>query len=87
MPYTTEETKGWPLAVTRAQVEYALDHRRLVIQGHSGRWYDVRRNGKTKTWKTRPYDYSIPAKVGLSGAFRIDPDTSNLMKVRPDHAV
>lgn len=32
----------------------------------------ARRNGKTKTWKTRPEEFKIPAKHGLKECFYID---------------
>ena len=31
-----------------------------------------RRNGKTKTWKTRPEEFKIPVKYGLKDCFYID---------------
>ena len=31
----------------------------------------ARRNGKTKTWKTRPNDFRIPVKYGLRDCFYI----------------
>lgn len=31
----------------------------------------ARRNGKTKTWKTRPNEFRIPAKHGLKECFYI----------------
>ena len=31
----------------------------------------ARRNGKTKTWKTRPDEFSIPVKYGLKVYFNI----------------
>lgn len=32
----------------------------------------ARRTGKTKTWKTRPKHFKIPAKYGLYQSFYID---------------
>lgn len=32
----------------------------------------MRRNGRTKTWKTRPDDFRIPVKVGFRGHAYID---------------
>jgi len=34
----------------------------------------ARRNGKTKTWKTRPNDFKIPVKYGLRDCFYITQD-------------
>ena len=56
----------------QTSVETMLDARRLQIQGRNGRWYDVRRNGATKTWKRSLLRASIPAKVGLRECFRIE---------------
>lgn len=36
----------------------------------------VRRNGKTKTWKTRPTEFQIPAKYGLYEFFYITQDNA-----------
>lgn len=33
----------------------------------------ARRNGKTKTWKTRPDEFQIPVKYGLKDCFYITP--------------
>ncbi len=48
--------------MTRQEFEAALDSGRLQIQTNNGRWYDVRRNGRTKTWKTRPASFETPIK-------------------------
>ncbi len=47
---------------TKAEFEAALDAGRVQVQCQNGRWYDVRRNGQTKTWKTRPTEWQIPIK-------------------------
>jgi len=31
------------------------------------RHYEVRRNGRTQTWKTRPGEFRIPIKIGFRG--------------------
>lgn len=36
----------------------------------------ARRNGATKTWKTRPNEFRIPAKHGLYDYFYIDQDNA-----------
>ena len=42
------------------------------------RW---RRNGKTKTWKTRPNDFRIPVKHGLYAYGYIDQDNATEFNV------
>ena len=37
----------------------------------------ARRNGKTKTWVTRPGEFRIPVKYGLRGYFYIDNTNCN----------
>lgn len=46
----------------------------FIISVSNGRAYRVRRNGAIKTWKTRPYDVSIPLKVGFRECFRLTQD-------------
>lgn len=46
-------------------VEHALEDGNIWVRMRSGRWWLVRRNGATKTWKTRPGDFRIPIKAGL----------------------
>jgi hypothetical protein len=41
----------------------------------------IRRNGQTKTWKTRPNDFRIPVKYGLRECFYITPDNAHLFCV------
>lgn len=38
-------------------------------------WWRVRRNGKTKRWKTRPWAWRIPVKMGFSQFAYISNDT------------
>jgi len=45
----------------------ALDAGTLFVAMASGRWWRLRRNGKTRTWKTRPDEWAIPVKYGLKG--------------------
>jgi hypothetical protein len=62
--------------MTRDEIETALDRGRLQMQsvGHysGGKWYDVRRNGATKTWKRNPHKVEIPCKVGFRECFRLE---------------
>jgi hypothetical protein len=54
-----------PLPSDLAAIEAALDSGRVQAEMTNGRWWRVRRNGATKTWKTRPGEFRIPIKAGL----------------------
>ena len=56
---------------TREQVEALLDGGKLQVLVGVNRWWSVRRNGKTKTWKSDPSRWEIPAKAGLKLTFTI----------------
>jgi hypothetical protein len=59
--------------MTRDELETALDRGRLQIQSvNGGRWFDIRRNGATKTWKRNPNKVEIPCKVGFRECFRLE---------------
>jgi hypothetical protein len=47
------------------QVEWELDHGFLWIKMNNGRYWKLRRNGKTKTWKRELFRYRIPVKAGM----------------------
>jgi hypothetical protein len=42
------------------------------IRQVGGKWYDIRRNGQTKTWKRDPGKVEIPCKVGFRECFRFE---------------
>ncbi len=46
-------------------IEQALDRGDVWARMSHGRFWRVRRNGATKTWKTRPGEFRIPVKMGL----------------------
>lgn len=48
-----------------ARVEAALDSGFISARMVNGHYWRARRNGKTKTWKTRPGEFRIPIKVGF----------------------
>lgn len=69
--------------------ERALDAHMLQVLGRNG-WYDIRRNGKTKRWVTRPHQAELPVKLGLREAFRLNFDNTaggcNMsLRIRPDN--
>lgn len=47
-----------------------FEHR--TLKNADGTPVRARRNGKTKTWKTRPGHFKIPVKHGLKGYFYIE---------------
>jgi hypothetical protein len=62
--------------MTKDEIETALRNGTLQGQARNGKWYNLRRNGATKTWKRDPNRWSIPVKAGLRDCFRIDQDTT-----------
>lgn len=57
--------------LTASEAISLLSSGRLQVLGHKG-WYDCRANGQVKTWKRSPHRFSIPVKVGLKEAFRLE---------------
>lgn len=49
----------------RFAIEGALERGHLWAATTHGRWWRVRRNGRTKLWKTRPDEFRVPVKAGL----------------------
>jgi outer membrane protein assembly factor BamB len=49
----------------RNQIETALDSHQIYVRVRNGNLWQVRRNGATKLWKTRPGEFRIPIKYGL----------------------
>lgn len=52
--------------------------------GVTRRVFEWRRNGKTKTWKTRPGEFRIPVKYGMGGYDCIDQYTADKFHVESD---
>jgi hypothetical protein len=57
--------------MTRYDIELALDAGTLWASMQNGRYWRLRRNGRTQTWKTRPTDFRIPVKAGLKSCGEI----------------
>jgi hypothetical protein len=57
------------------QIERHLDAGELEVEMSNGRWWTIRRNGMTKTWKRDPKRYEIPVKAGLKSYGTITPGT------------
>lgn len=56
--------------VTKENQENAAEFFHVKLTNTTGS-VRVRRNGKTKTWKTRPLEFQIPVKYGLRDCFYI----------------
>lgn len=64
--------------ITRDNFESALDSGNLFAAMNSGRWWQMRRNGRTQTWKRDASRIRVPFKVGLKGTGAIDETHFNL---------
>lgn len=53
--------------ITRDNVDELLDAGRIQVAMRNGRWWAIRRNGKTQKWKRDPERIRIPFKCGLRG--------------------
>lgn len=72
--------------MTGWEIEAALDQGRVEAHMANGNWWRVRRNGQTKTWKTRPGEFRIPVKAGLRACGYITHTNMNdptMYRVRP----
>ena len=56
-----------PERITRDNVDSLLDAGQIEIAMRNGRWWRIRRNGKTQTWKRDANRIRIPFKMGLYG--------------------
>jgi len=65
--------------MTRQEAETALDNGTLEVLIHRGVYWRARRNGATKTWKTRPNEWRIPIKAGLRSHAYLSDLTVNLV--------
>lgn len=68
--------------MTQQELETALDAGRLKFRLRNGNLWQVRRNGRTKTWKTRPREFRIPVKIGFRDCTQLshgDLDNENLV--------
>ena len=63
--------------MTRVEIETALDKGLVQVHTRNGNWWKLRRNGATKTWKTRPAEFRIPVKAGLRSCTYITHDNMN----------
>lgn len=62
---------------TRQEFETALAAGNLWAAMRNGRFWKLRRNGATQTWKRDPNRFSIPVKAGLKSCGRVTEDDVN----------
>ena len=67
--------------MTKDEALKANNFEHLTAKNKNGTPLRARRNGKTKTWKTRPDEFSVPAKYGMYGYFYITHENANEWKV------
>ena len=63
--------------LTQEEANKALDSGEVKALSSRGTWLSCRRNGKTKTWVTRPNDFRIPVSIGFRSHGYITHDTSH----------
>lgn len=51
--------------ITRDNFEDLLDRGQMEIAMKSGKWWAIRRNGKTRRWKREPSRIYVPFKCGM----------------------
>jgi hypothetical protein len=60
------------MQVTRENFEALLDAGQLFAAMTGGKWWRLRRNGKTQTWKLNPQRIRVPVKCGFRTTTAID---------------
>jgi hypothetical protein len=63
--WTVADTAHPDLAITRQNVDLLLDRGLIEIAMTSGKWWSIRRNGATKTFKKDAARIYIPFKYGF----------------------
>lgn len=59
--------------LTVENFDQALDAGEVRVQIMSGRWWAIRRNGKTRRWKRDPNRIEWPVKYGIRGYYTVTP--------------
>lgn len=68
--------------MTLKEIEAALDSGRLFTKMANGRTWKARRNGATKTWKTRPGEFRIPVKAGFRTSGYVEHNNLHHFEIR-----
>jgi hypothetical protein len=66
-------------AMTAREFNFKISNR---SNKHFGEERHCRRNGATKTWKTRPNEFKVPVKYGLYEYFYITHENADQFEVR-----
>jgi ribosomal protein L19E len=53
--------------ITRENIDALIDAGVIQCLMTNGRWWTIRRNGRTQTWKRDPRRIRIPFKMGMYG--------------------
>lgn len=59
------------MPLTKDQANHAKSFEHVTEKNKDGTPLRARRNGATKTWKTRPDEFKVPVKHGLYTTFYI----------------
>lgn len=49
----------------KSEINQLIDSGKIQVLMSGGKWWNIRRNGKTKTWKRNPNRFLIPYKAGI----------------------
>ena len=63
------------MTLTLHDIETALDAGSLWAAMRDGAYWRLRRNGKTRRWKTRPLEWAIPVKARLKSYTTLTQDS------------
>lgn len=63
--------------ITKEQALAAHYRQEFHTHGSSGKVYKIRANGKCQTWKTRPLEFRLPCKYGLSQGYDLTDKTAH----------
>ena len=64
---TLSREKANAVVITRDNVDSLLDRRQIEVAKSNGRWWEIRRNGATRTFKRDANRIEIPFKAGMRG--------------------
>ena len=82
----TDHAKCFPSYIRRADLDDLLDAGKIYCRMTNGNWWQIRRNGKTRTWKRDAQCIAVPFKMGFRGYGTIDESFFRLGGVlAPEH--
>lgn len=68
--------------LSRADIDSFVDAGSVEVEMASGKWWQVRRNGATQTWKSNPGNFRIPVKAGFRTCTAITQTNLHYFRVR-----